>query len=341
MKDLTVIPVWDKTEQEWLEIRKGGIGGSDAGTVVGVNKYKSPYALWAEKTGAVETEFTGNEATKWGHRLERIVAQAYAEDYDKAVVEWPVILWSKEHPWMYANLDFVVVEPSEEFPKGQVTIWHSTDEPKGVKNILEVKTAGIASYGNASAWANDGIPQSYMLQGYHYGIVTGWTEDFTFAALVAGQGLQVRHMPWDQSVADNLIAAEEMFWDLVTLETPPEADGSNATESVQQARYPRHSEGKEFEGGNALSVLWEEHAQAKVEEEEAINRRKALRARIVEMVGDAEFATVNGKPIFSYKAGREVESVDTERLKREAPEIFAQFRKIRPGARILRGISSK
>ena len=41
----------DMSHQEWLEDRKRGIGGSDVATVLGLNKYKSPYQLWLEKTG--------------------------------------------------------------------------------------------------------------------------------------------------------------------------------------------------------------------------------------------------------------------------------------------------
>ena len=33
------------THDEWLQLRKSGIGGSDAGTILGVNPYSSPYAL--------------------------------------------------------------------------------------------------------------------------------------------------------------------------------------------------------------------------------------------------------------------------------------------------------
>lgn len=35
---------------QWLEVRQGGIGSSDAATAVGLNPYKSPLELWAEKT---------------------------------------------------------------------------------------------------------------------------------------------------------------------------------------------------------------------------------------------------------------------------------------------------
>ena len=39
---------------EWIEKRRFGIGGSDAGAVLGVNKYKSNLELWEEKTGLTE-----------------------------------------------------------------------------------------------------------------------------------------------------------------------------------------------------------------------------------------------------------------------------------------------
>ena len=38
------------SREEWLELRKKYIGGSDASAVVGMNPYRSAYALWAAKT---------------------------------------------------------------------------------------------------------------------------------------------------------------------------------------------------------------------------------------------------------------------------------------------------
>ena len=34
------------THQEWLDERKKGIGSSEAGTIMGVNKFDTPYSLW-------------------------------------------------------------------------------------------------------------------------------------------------------------------------------------------------------------------------------------------------------------------------------------------------------
>ena len=38
-------------ETEWHNLRKKGIGGSDAGVIIGKNKYKNILQLWEEKTG--------------------------------------------------------------------------------------------------------------------------------------------------------------------------------------------------------------------------------------------------------------------------------------------------
>ena len=40
------------TREEWLKARTQGIGGSDAGCIVGANPWKSARQLWKEKTGA-------------------------------------------------------------------------------------------------------------------------------------------------------------------------------------------------------------------------------------------------------------------------------------------------
>jgi putative phage-type endonuclease len=334
MENVEIIPVWDLTEDQWLTLREEGIGGSDAGTICGVNKYKSPYALWAEKSRLVGRDFAG-DAAKWGHRLEPVVAAAYAEDHNKAIVSWPVLIRSTVHSFMFANVDNWIVEPSEQFPAGQVTEWRSSEAPEGILSILEIKTTGIASPGTAHQWKNDGIPESYQLQTVHYGVVTG-VHSIVFAALLAGQGLVVREPEWDDDLAENLVAAEGQFWDLVTSGQPPAVDGTDATESALSEQYGRSEPGKEYDGGSALLIAWDEFQSAKAEAEAADKVRKEKRALILSMVGDAEIGLSNGTPLFTYKTGKDVESVDTARLKAEAPEVYANFLKTRPGARTLR-----
>ena len=336
MKDVEIIPTWDMTENEWLEARDRGLGGSDAGTVCGINKYKSPYSLWSEKSGLVERQSAG-DAAKWGHRLELVVAEAYAEDYNKAVVSWPVILASKEpgFEFMFANLDFLIVEPSEQFPAGVVTDWKKTEWPDGVQSILEVKTSGIASPGTSHLWANNSIPESYLLQTTHYGIVTG-IHSIVFAALLGGQGLVVREPEWDDNLAESLMVAEQMFWDMVLAGEPPAVDGSEATEAALAQRYARHSEGKVFEADNRFMEIWSEFQGAKAAAETAEQRKKELRAEIVSILGDSESATFNGSAVLTFRTSKDSETFDARRFQTENPELYATYLKPKPGVRTLR-----
>ena len=53
------------------------IGGSDAGTILGLNPWKSPYTLWCEKTGLLTPEdISDKEAVWWGNYDEEGVARA-------------------------------------------------------------------------------------------------------------------------------------------------------------------------------------------------------------------------------------------------------------------------
>ena len=52
----------------WLDMRKKGIGGSDAGAIMGYNPWTSPFALWMEKTGQTEPEDISQKPSGTGCR---------------------------------------------------------------------------------------------------------------------------------------------------------------------------------------------------------------------------------------------------------------------------------
>ncbi len=62
--------------KEQLEERRKGIGGSDAATVLGLNPYQDPYALYLDKRGEAppEDEDFLKESRYWGSVLEAPVA---------------------------------------------------------------------------------------------------------------------------------------------------------------------------------------------------------------------------------------------------------------------------
>ena len=47
---ITAIKTSDLTREQWLALRKKGIGGSDAAAVCGMNRYKGPLDIYLDKT---------------------------------------------------------------------------------------------------------------------------------------------------------------------------------------------------------------------------------------------------------------------------------------------------
>jgi putative phage-type endonuclease len=103
---------------DWLEVRKQGIGGSDAAAAVGLSPYKSQLELWLEKTGrdadlpkpdAQDTR----EPVYWGTLLEPIVAAAYTQQTGRKVRKVNAVLQHPQYSFMLANLDREIVGAPE------------------------------------------------------------------------------------------------------------------------------------------------------------------------------------------------------------------------------------
>ena len=48
-----LLGIYDNTDPRWHELRTTGIGGSEVGTICGLNKWESAFALWAKKSGKI------------------------------------------------------------------------------------------------------------------------------------------------------------------------------------------------------------------------------------------------------------------------------------------------
>ncbi len=270
---------------DWLELRRTGIGGSDAAAALGLSPWTSPVALWVDKrqgrpdappapTGAEQPE-----RFEWGHRNEPTIAQAFAERTGFEVLDRPVMLRSKRWQFMLANPDRLVVEPDGELA------------------VLECKNVGEQ---NAHEWIG-GPPIHYRLQGQHYLAVCG--EQFKkvwFAALVGGNRLVTFEVLRDDDFIAEMIAAEEKFWTLVEMGRMPDVDGTEATRKALARYYERPKLGAKEVGESALELVQRRNAAkaaAAAATAALTEAENALRA----LIGDAEAITVNGDVIATWK----------------------------------------
>ncbi|GAI82803.1 unnamed protein product, partial [marine sediment metagenome] len=105
-------PTEGLSKPDWLRFRQKGIGGSDISSACGVNKWKSPLALWHEKTEKIKDEEEENLPAELGTFLEPFMKKRFEkwlikDDGQKNpnVFKVPYILQHKDNPIALANID--------------------------------------------------------------------------------------------------------------------------------------------------------------------------------------------------------------------------------------------
>lgn len=175
MAKLKLTPTAKMSESEWQSLRqtfvdRGMVGGSDSGTLLGLNKYKSTINLFYQAIGLSQLPNKMNHIMLHGKQLEDYVAKCW-QYYDGTEDGWvdntlrnnkiksykkvKAIIENPKYPALFANID------------GQITNHPDYGKQKG---ILEIKT--ISGYSADSYDA--GIPPSYYTQVQHYMLVTGY-----------------------------------------------------------------------------------------------------------------------------------------------------------------------
>jgi putative phage-type endonuclease len=291
----------EMNHEEWLQARRKGIGGSDAAAIAGLNKWKSPVAVYLEKIGQAPEEKVNNEAAYWGTMLEDVVAQEFTKRTGLKVRRRNAILQHPEHSFMLTNVDRFIV---------------------GEKTGLECKTA---SEYLKEEWKDNEVPAQYLLQCQHYMAVTGF-DSWWIAVLIGGNKFVYKKIERDEDIIEYLIQIESDFWNKhVIPRVPPAFDGSDASSDLLKDLYPTAKFDEEIELPPDASEWITKYEQAKQEEAEAAERRKEAENQLKAMLGDYEKGFA-GERIITWKNVRS-SRVDTKLLKAKYPEIYQEVAK--------------
>ncbi len=297
--------------KEWLEVRRGGIGSSDAAAAVGLNPYKSPLELWMEKTErtSANEEHAGlDDPRYWGTLLEPYVAIAYQQKTERRVRKINAVLQHPTFPFMLANIDREVVGCPE-------------------VQILECKTAG--EFG-ARLW-RDGVPEYVQLQVQHQLAVTG-KDAADVAVLLCGQQLEIFRIPRDEDVIARLIVLETRFWEYVENDTPPPVDGSESSARALRKLYPGGGSTVDFSEDGHLSQVFADLVALRGELETKERQAESLKQALQEAIGDASRAVFASGEV-TFKRSKDGTQLDAKQLAQDHPDIVARYMATRAGSR--------
>lgn len=269
----------DISREDWLAVRRRGIGGSDVSALVGLNKYKSPYVLWMEKRGEWADDSEQSEAAYWGNALEGVVAEEFAKRTGLTVKRTPGTFQHPVHEFMLVNPDGFVYDPDG-----------------GGEALLECKTTSVY---NEDDWEDDQLPYAAALQVQHALEVMGLNKAYV-PALIGGQRLVIVEVERDQELIDMLIEREQEFWRRVVENDPPDIDGGEATGRFLNQLYEVEPD-KTIELPDSIRELAAQREQADIAFKAAEARKSEINNRIKLLLGDAEVGTLAGKTVVTWK----------------------------------------
>lgn len=191
----------EEISAQWHEQRNKGVGGSDVGVIMGVNRWKTTEQLWAEKTGRTEPEDISHKpCVILGNALEPALRAEYAYRHPDVHVEEPLYMLQDEaKPWRQASLDGIITCAD------------------GMREVLEIKTVGGFS---AHSWDMGGVPESYACQVLHYMAVSGYRRA-QLIAMIGNSRIVERTVERDEYLIDLIESEVDEFWESVQKDKQP------------------------------------------------------------------------------------------------------------------------
>ena len=285
------------THEEWLRYRKMGISGTDAGSICGLNPYRSAMQVFIDKTTDTIEEID-NEAMKQGRDLEEYVAQRFCEMTGKKVRRANAIFSNDEHSWMLANFDRLIV---------------------GERAGLECKT--VSAYG-ADKWKDGAVPMHYLLQCQHYLAVSGY-DTWYIAALILGKDFIIRKIERDEELISDLIKIEKHFWENHVLAgVMPNPDGSKSADEFLSQYFGKAKKDSAIELIGFDARL--ERRDTIIQEVAKLQKEQSLIEQEIKMYMEDNETAVSDHYKVSWS---NVDSTrfDTKRFKMEKPELYKEY----------------
>lgn len=256
------------THEQWLGLRTKGIGGSDAGAIMGLNKYATPLSVYLAKKDFAS--FGGNKATEWGNILEDPVRRKAREDLGIEIETVPGMFSNKEHNFMNANFDGLV------FIEGEKEIAGTAVSGLGGHEIKTSRTG--------EGFAENEVPDSYYAQVQHYMAVTGLT--FFVLTVFIFDKYEGRHyvIPRNDDFIQKLIEVETDFWNNNVLADVAPAPTGNENEFDLVKSLPMPAE---VELESCYETLLDEKEEVDAKIKELSDRSNAIKEQLLMAISSA------------------------------------------------------
>lgn len=303
-----------KTREEWLKNRSNGIGASEAGTVLGLNPWETPYQLWRRKKG-IDPPKQENFAMVAGHLLEDAVAQFFARESHCTIIKAS----TDDFTIMNTDTPFMRVSPDRTF--WRLGAKHNEKE----KSILECKTTQMQIDA-------DDLPKHWFCQ-LQMNLGVGEYQNGVLAWLTQGREFGYRDIDFDPDFFAWMKEEITKFWqDYIIGDQEPPA--YNAQDVLLKS--PIHEVGKTVEATSEIAEMLLELKDIKEKGKALEAKQKEIEDSLKMFFGNAEsIIDQGGRTLATWKAPKPSEKFDAKAFQTDHPEEAAAYIKQVQGARRL------
>lgn len=293
------IYVCDTNTPEWLELRKTGIGTSDAWRVL-----MSPFSLYLEKRGEIAPEHLDGEWLDWGHKLEPVIIRELGERIGMRTQQVSKMYRSKAEPWMLASLDGLVYSPD-----GKV--------------VATVEAKNVGAW-NADEWEN-GAPERFRFQSFKQQFMCGVNRGYV-GALIGGNRFVFDELERDDDWLRAYIKRGRDLWRRIETGDRPPVDDTPETARALKELHPKDN-GQTVQLPGSLVEIDAELVSFKARAKTIESEIKLREAQIKEAIGAATFGVLANGATYSWKTHHkgayQVAASDVRSLTRKQPKEAA------------------
>lgn len=303
-----------KTREEWLKNRSNGIGASEAGTVLGLNPWETPYQLWRRKKG-LDPAKAENFAMKAGHYLEDAVSKFYADESHCQIIK------ASTDDYTIVNTDtpFMRVSPDR-------TFWRvGAKHNEASKSILECKTTQMSI-------DPEDVPKHWFCQ-LQMNLGVGEYKDGALAWLTMGREFGYLDVDFDPDFFAWMKGEITEYWDRYIV--GDEIPAATTAEDVL-LKFSRHKAGKEVTATPDILCMIDRLKEIKGNTKNLETEQKEIEGNLKLFFEDAEsIVDSNGKTLATWKAPKPSMKFDQKAFESDNPELYGSYIKEVQGARRL------
>lgn len=301
------------SREEWLKLRKNGIGGSEIGGLVGLSEYSTPLTIWYDKLSEDSDNDKSSVSAQIGNLLEDFILTEI-ESRLKTDVHNEIRVYPYKKMFEYVPFPHAIANPDG-------LIWH----PEKGWGLYEGKTTAV-NY--RDEWKEDSVPPNYLAQVQWYLGIMGLKWGY-FGYLIGNNEIDYTYFEFDQEFFDILLDRAKAFWmENIAKKIMPEATEFYKAESKTIGKIYPYDEGTELEMGtdDELLHLLNKRANVKKELDELDKMYNQLTNKIKLMCGTNARVYVGGWRV-DYRRGTEEnpqgqKRVNSKMLKARHPDIY-------------------